>query len=619
MDIRTLPEVFKEYYIIPSYQRGYAWEKKQIEDFWNDLENTSAKKKHFFGTFFLEQKGENLYDVVDGQQRLTTLAIFLSVYAKRFQDETIYNRYIFDKSNKTYHLDYKHDNENRTYLKNKIFGDGSERIKNTYQKNLKFAKDFFEKKLTSHSCPKDIIKILSENFIFDIEIIDKIGLGINSQVVFETLNNRGKPLTVLEKLKNRLMYLAAELESEATINKINEEWSDLYNNLGGINLRNDNNTNIEDDMLSSHLTVYRPSYNTTFSVTGAETKLFQMFCNKPEEFPFFEHSDLTIWNDMSEEEKDEAEREDKISIEKIEKYISSLVEFCKAWCKILKDPTLQNILMLDSTKETKILLSTIYMNQKSLKLSTQKKNALFKLIEVVVFRRQLPGEWERTDNFANLAYYFYSDKDDKRSEACMSYEELRDALQSAIEEKFIPENIISGFRELYKYKRGKIGFYKWRAIQFFLYRYEVFLDSRSKLKYNESSIEHIMPQSLDGNWNTIMGQYSEENQNIVLNSLGNLMLISSSKNSSLSNRSWKAKKKIYKEKTPVTNGEKEIYSKQNWTPFEIKMRGEKMLDFFEFLLREYNLVDKTFSFTVEQRIKLLCGDGRKVSIFEKKV
>ena len=363
MDIRTLPEVFKDYYVIPSYQRGYAWEKKQLEDFWNDLESTSSKKKHFFGTFFLEQKGKNLYDVVDGQQRLTTLAIFLSVYAKFFDDDTISDRYIFDKSTKTYHLDYKNDNENRLYLINKIFGNSSERIKNTYQKNLKFAKDFFEKKIKTHSRPKEIIKILSKYFIFDIEIIDKIGLGINSQVVFETLNNRGKPLTVLEKLKNRLMYLAAELDSETTINKINEKWSILYNNLGSIKLKSDNNTNIEDDMLSSHLTIYRPSYNTTFSVAGAETKLFQMFCNKPKAFPFFEYSDLTIWNDKSEEEKNKSRREDPISIEKIENYISSLVEFCKAWCDILKEPALQNILMLDSTKETKILLSTIYIQR----------------------------------------------------------------------------------------------------------------------------------------------------------------------------------------------------------------------------------------------------------------
>lgn len=616
MDIRTLSEVFNAFYVIPSYQRGYAWEKKQLEDFWSDLENANSKKKHFFGIFFLEKKGENLFEVIDGQQRLTTLAVFLSVYAKFF-DKAIFVKYIYDKSKKIYHLDYKDDNENRDYLINKIFGSGTERIKNYYQKNLKYAKDFFEKKLRTHSNPELLLTILSENFIFDIELIDKIGLGINSQIVFETLNNRGKPLTVLEKLKNRLMYLAAELDSEATIKKINNIWSQLYNKLGSIKFLSDNNTNIEDDMLSSHLTIYRPSYNTTFSVTGAETKLFQMFCNTPEIFPFDEQNDLTIWNDKSEKEKDSAGREDPISIEKILKYISSLDEFCKAWCDILKEPSLRNILMLDSTKETKILLATIYMNQNTLMLSSQKKNSLYKLIEAVIFRRELPGEWDRTYNFATLAYYFYSDKDDITNENGMSFEELKDGLQNVIDEQLDLENIISAFRELYKYKRGKIGFYKWRSIQYFLYRYEISLAKTSKLKYEESSIEHIMPQSLDGNWQTIMKHFSEENKNIILNTPGNLMLISSSKNSSLSNRSWKAKKKIYKEKAPISNGEKEIYNKPKWTPYEIKQRGEKMLNFFEVLLKEYNLVENSFNFTADQRIKLLCGDGRKIYIFDK--
>ena len=42
-----------------------------------------------------------------------------------------------------------------------------------------------------------------------------------------------------------------------------------------------------------------------------------------------------------------------------------------------------------------------------------------------------------------------------------------------------------------------------------------------------------------------------------------------------------------------------------------------MLNFFEVLLKEYNLVENSFNFTDDQRIKLLCGDGRKIFIFDK--
>ena len=60
-ELQSLSQIFnKRIFRIPDYQRGYAWEKKQLEDFWSDLENANSKKKHFFGTFFLEKK-ERIY------------------------------------------------------------------------------------------------------------------------------------------------------------------------------------------------------------------------------------------------------------------------------------------------------------------------------------------------------------------------------------------------------------------------------------------------------------------------------------------------------------------------------------------------------------------------------
>ncbi len=87
--VRTVQEVFREFVLsIPDCQRGYAWEKKQIEDFLEDLDFLSEGRAHYTGTLILhpaagdgaeiEDASGTLFrraDVVDGQQRLTTIVI----------------------------------------------------------------------------------------------------------------------------------------------------------------------------------------------------------------------------------------------------------------------------------------------------------------------------------------------------------------------------------------------------------------------------------------------------------------------------------------------------------------------------------------------------------------
>ena len=67
---------------VPNYQRAYSWEKeKQVTVFLSDIEQyvqSKSKSKYYFGHFLFEKVGDNKYGVVDGQQRLTTIVVFLS-------------------------------------------------------------------------------------------------------------------------------------------------------------------------------------------------------------------------------------------------------------------------------------------------------------------------------------------------------------------------------------------------------------------------------------------------------------------------------------------------------------------------------------------------------------
>ena len=68
--------------VIPSYQRRYSWEKEQFVDLWRDLDRIDSDGSHFFGTVVFMSGthvagGTNKIDIVDGQQRITTVSILL--------------------------------------------------------------------------------------------------------------------------------------------------------------------------------------------------------------------------------------------------------------------------------------------------------------------------------------------------------------------------------------------------------------------------------------------------------------------------------------------------------------------------------------------------------------
>ena len=66
---------------IPDYQRGYAWEKKELDDFWRDLDNLSVDKSHYTGMITVSVKedssGKKYKILIDGQQRITTIVILI--------------------------------------------------------------------------------------------------------------------------------------------------------------------------------------------------------------------------------------------------------------------------------------------------------------------------------------------------------------------------------------------------------------------------------------------------------------------------------------------------------------------------------------------------------------
>lgn len=72
------------YFVIPRFQRPYSWEEDNIEDFWNDVAGTSTQD-YFIGSMVVYEVKKNTFGVVDGQQRLTTIMIFLCALRDAFE------------------------------------------------------------------------------------------------------------------------------------------------------------------------------------------------------------------------------------------------------------------------------------------------------------------------------------------------------------------------------------------------------------------------------------------------------------------------------------------------------------------------------------------------------
>ncbi len=593
---------------IPDYQRGYAWGDKQLNELWDDLDEIPTiddeVKKHYTGTIYLEEtcpietekwlSGVKFYNVVDGQQRLTSISILLFELLKATEigyaekkKEKLLETFVFESNmsgeSRVYKFSYTATDKNFNFLHHSIFEDSkvvlNQGHNNHYAKNLSVAKKFFKDKIeTLDESQKNILfKKITTSLQFDVRTIEK---DLDVQAVFETMNNRGKPLSTLEKLKNRLIYLTEKLQSpeedkKALRVKINEAWGKIYTCLA----QNPDHILDEDTFLSAHLSLYRKPKESTFSEKAAEQKVFQMFCNKPEKYDLDE-IDL---------------KEDPISFSKIEQYILKLSELAPIWFKIhfSESKLIKRILILNSSKDIRIFLTAVlYKTDNQIFIQETLEN-----LEKILFRNRIPGIAimdERTT--ASWARDIYNEDDD----VIGINEKQIDLLNVPV---LIP-NIIQSFKYLFTYERGAKGFHRWPNLKYFLFEYEDHLklmarETNEKVTIDdffETTIEHIIPQHFWDNWQTEVNSLTdridqdgiEQARKVLINTLGNLTILKNGKNSSLGNKSWEDKKERFR---TGSYNEIDISKHENWTYYKISERGKEMLKFLEKKIHGLTLSD----------------------------
>ncbi|MCH9844449.1 MAG: DUF262 domain-containing HNH endonuclease family protein [Alphaproteobacteria bacterium] len=615
MELNSLSDIFtKRIFRIPDYQRGYSWESNQLKDFWEDINHLESNKIHYTGLLTLEPVPETIYAkweqdiwvmkkgfkpfyIVDGQQRLTTCVILIQAIIEKMESDfdkktavneqsldEIRDTYILHKANitdsKSFIFGYEKDNPSDEFLRKEIFKthifDDSQG-QTLYTKNLSEAKTFFLNKLRNMSLPQIeiIFEKLTQRLKFNLYKIDD---EIDVFVTFETMNNRGKPLTTLELLKNRLIYLSTlfkDDESKAILRKdINDTWKTIYDYLG----KNAEEPLDDDEFLKNHWIMYY-KYSRGIGEVYKNYLLNEKFSS----------------NNVTHPDKED----DRLSIVEISDYIKNLQEAAKYWFYI------HNPYYHDSNfdEESKKLLDRLkrlnFKHSRPLILATYITNQDVKDIKNLLrvterYNFVVYDISQRRADIGNIEFFGYALKLLWRKIQLL---EIIINIKDMIGKYYDPNKFLGYISDKYKIKRE--GFYGWRGLRYFLYEYEQYLQEngkqyQEKIKWQEfmksksdyETMEHILPQDIsDGYWQEHYGnpKFNDDERMYLTHSLGNFLPLSRPKNSTMRNYSFD-KKKNNGNGVGYYNGsaaENELSLYENWLADDILNRGMKLLKFME--------------------------------------
>lgn len=539
---------------IPKYQRTYSWEKENLEDFLEDLKNQrDLDTKYFLGTFLFHKKDDKssyeYLDVVDGQQRLTTIIIFLKIILtllkekeSEFFNERIYRKYIYD--GECYKIEL--ENDDNSFLQKFILNDSKCQSHETNsQKKLYSSKEYFKKKLSIFSIEEleKMYTVLTEAKVI-VYVVNEVS---DATQIFELLNDRGKRLTSLEGIKSFLMYRIGCLKlnnKDHHIDIIQSDFSSIYRIIeeGSVN---------EDEVLRAHTIAFEECKSEDYNSPEKfiKNKINMMFNLK--------ENDLKI--------KDEI-------ISYVNRLHNSYILYKKIKTNSIKSKSLDKLFMIGRVNPFIPLIMNIYDKE-----SEERIERFIESICRFTFRASLIGL--RNDN---EAFYGYIRKK----------EYFLDIFKKIVDENWW--NINARVDQFIRYQ----NYYEWinkNIIKYILFSYENdlrikkgyplltiedYFSEDSRLKF---SIEHITAQKSEKfkNENIKNEKFKEE----YLHYIGNLVIDTVASNSRKGNKNVDEKEKEFFEAPLMSQNEINTFD-VNWNNLKnvqefIHIRGEKIIEFIE--------------------------------------
>lgn len=498
---------------VPFFQRSYVWTTEEWKKFLSDMEELCKQDKpYFLGAIILKKLSDDgkKKSIVDGQQRLTTLLVLLKILSLRSDDTKwqflaqIRNQRREDKSIKFKHSYYDRESFEKVILLNQLDDIVSDnRIIEAY--------NYFKANVNSYQL--DYYAIVENICLVDIEI-DK---DEDEQQIFETINSVGRKLTTGELLKNYI-FMDSEIE------KYKEIWVPAFE-------KDEACIKYWDSIITAGRT--KRSNTESFFHAFLQIKMQSSeYDVSPEEKAIFRKADSVFNNYKT----------------FISKYVSDIIPFAKeiaSYATIFKDsfevdcthkhiPAEASVermnFIIYSLDATTLIPYVLYVLKNVGEVEERSK--IFEFLESYIVRRTICKE--SNDNYSDLF------NENLISKEIRTYEGLRDYIDSRGKTTMLMPNdemVIDAFHTV------ALNNTRAKAV---LYLLESKLRSK---KYStclaeccKYELEHLMPKNWQTNWSTLPEGITEIDRNKALKTLGNLMIISDSLNSSISNANWSTKK-----------------------------------------------------------------------------
>ncbi len=572
-----LRDILKDelYYQIPIYQRPYQWTEENCEKLLDDLffnYEDDRESDYFCGSLVLiaisEDSKAKTYDVVDGQQRLSTFILLAKVLA------TLYSECLTEESK-----DYLQESLNGRYGKKdrlnfNAIGFNSKKDfqyaltsfndapvsnnKNNYLKNAICLKNYLKEKEIENI--NDFIEWLYFKVVFIKTTCPNVSMALR---IFSVLNARGLPLHAIDVFKVELLKkLANKKDQEEFVSRWNALRQKCLGNESKFPKRKENKRekNAAEILFSWYLTYLNP---------------------------------VTSGNSMEERLADQFERLNKPPLE----YLKGVENFYNAYCEVLEmQDRHAHLLSYLASDFWRIILCTSILHH----YSDQDIEALKELLVKFYYQDWVAGKTRST-----------------RSQTCCN---IIDALKgkksvediaSIVKKYFKDKNITQRFKEnlqdsnLYTkfYFTGKSG-KKNSWLKPILILVEYFMSDNANPAYikmdDDLHVERILPQNPDPSSQWVK-DFSEEERELYTHSLANLTLLGGKKNtkalSQTLNQDFKEKKEIYMGKPIALDNKKtfkvmdcydmtknDVCRYTEWTPKSLEKRKEELIEIIEGIL-----------------------------------
>jgi uncharacterized protein with ParB-like and HNH nuclease domain len=547
-------------FFIPPFQRAYAWGRPEIERYFSDITRIIEsdldvkqhdKLEHFFGTLVIKEEKSGFANksvVVDGQQRITTTLLFLIALRDTEDDpekqDFITQNYLINNTSTfqdkiklkqvTKDWDSYRALVNKTQPKPGVISNAYDLLKKLINEKKRInSKIVFEHYLTA-------IQRINVAVIF---LDERPYKGEDPQIIFETLNSLGKPLTLSDLVRN---FVLLNLESYKQTDIYESKWHPQIESYLG-----DNTSRFFRDYLQ-----YKTSCSLKVVSDNNTKELYQIFKDYVEN-NFLDHND----------------------------FIEDIIRFVKCYKWIITEVVSDSISINNSNdKEIKELLRNIFHDIKSeafkpfvlglleyhqyivneVHLSDEMLISILTIIRTYLIRRRILGLTQGENK--NIVTFSKRIEDlVKRNITILdllsnTFYSLRLPNDIEMQTKLTSMNFYDGLKQYSKFILGKIEENNTK----------VAVDFRNP----KITIEHIMPQKIDKIWQFELGdQYSDIHKNFLHN-IGNLILTEF--NSEIGNKAFIEKKR--KLETSCLNYRLDIINRASWNIDSIMEHQENMIN-----------------------------------------